>query len=109
MVHRCAVPPGAQIAPVRTTPAVLVFHRGCSRPEPTGVGQQYMFMMRASLAAALLCFTTAVQAAPPHPLDPLSASELLDIRATLDRSGQFSAFTNFVWIQLQEPPKQTVE
>jgi len=63
------------------------------------------------LAVALVCAVlgfTAAAAAPSHPLDPLSADELIAVRDILARSGRFSADTNFAWIQLDEPAKSVV-
>jgi primary-amine oxidase len=56
-----------------------------------------------------LLFAGVARAATPHPLDPLTAGELVEIKGILERSGQFSADTSFVWIQLDEPPKEIVE
>ena len=39
LVHRRAVPPRAEIAPVRAAPAVLLLHRGGGGAEPAGVIQ----------------------------------------------------------------------
>jgi primary-amine oxidase len=60
-------------------------------------------------AATTLLLAGRAPAAPMHPLDPLDAGELMVIKDVLARSGRFSANTNFAWIQLLEPPKQTVE
>jgi primary-amine oxidase len=46
--------------------------------------------------------------AQQHPLDPLTADELLQVRDILTASRQFSAETNFAWIVLDEPPKASV-
>src|SRR6185369_5282288 len=43
-----------------------------------------------------------------HPLDPLSAEELVATRDILKASGQFSNGTEFGWIELSEPPKKIV-
>jgi primary-amine oxidase len=58
------------------------------------------------LAPCLAC--VAAMAAPAHPLDPLDADELATIGSVLERSGRFSAGTNFAWITLQEPAKELV-
>ncbi|HEX4192251.1 MAG TPA: hypothetical protein VHY80_04095 [Stellaceae bacterium] len=55
------------------------------------------------------CFAPVAQAAPPHPLDPLSAQELIVLRDVLAASGQFSSDANFSWVALDEPPKALVE
>jgi primary-amine oxidase len=70
-----------------------------------------MQVLRATLAAAALAVLAAAPAiaAPAHPLDPLDADELATIGAVLKRSARFSADTNFAWIALQEPDKQTVQ
>ncbi len=47
--------------------------------------------------------------APTHPLDPLTAAELVTIRDVLANSGRFSADTHFDWIALDEPAKDIVE
>lgn len=47
-------------------------------------------------------------AAAPHPLDPLAADELAKVKTILQRSGQFSANTDFSWTWLDEPPKKVV-
>jgi primary-amine oxidase len=60
-------------------------------------------------AAVSAMFAQGALAAPTHPLDPLDAGELLTIRDVLTKSGRFSPDTNFTWIQLAEPPKQSVE
>jgi CTP synthase len=44
VVHRRAVPPGAQIAPVRAASAVRLVHRGGGRAEPAGVRPQASFI-----------------------------------------------------------------
>jgi primary-amine oxidase len=62
----------------------------------------------AALVSALLIAQTA-QAQPTHPLDPLTADELLRVRDFLTQSGQFSAGSNFAWIGLDEPPKHIVQ
>jgi primary-amine oxidase len=71
-------------------------------------GRQASIAAMAALAAVL---TGAVPAgaAAGHPLDPLGADELATIGAVLKRSGQFSANTNFSWVQLQEPDKRLVQ
>ena len=51
----------------------------------------------------------AANAAPDHPLDPLTAEELTVVRDVLVKSGKFSPSTNFIWIELDEPPKSAVE
>lgn len=51
----------------------------------------------------------AANAAPNHPLDPLTAEELTVVRDVLVKSGKFSPTTNFIWIELDEPPKSAVE
>ncbi len=47
--------------------------------------------------------------AASHPLDPLTASELVTVRHVLANSGRFSPDTNYVWIALEEPPKDLVK
>ena len=63
------------------------------------------------LVAACLVTAAANGAslAPTHPLDPLTAGELATVREILMASGQFSHETQFAWIELEEPPKATVE
>src|SRR5215471_6027625 len=61
-----------------------------------------------ALVAALEGAGAAI-AAPAHPLDPLDADELATIGSVLERSGRFSADTNFAWITLQEPAKELVQ
>jgi primary-amine oxidase len=48
-------------------------------------------------------------AAALHPLDPLTAEELVTVRDVLTRSDRFSPDTKFVWIELEEPAKSVVE
>jgi primary-amine oxidase len=43
-----------------------------------------------------------------HPLDPLTAEELVTVRDVLARSGVFSARVGFASIRLDEPPKSAV-
>ena len=57
---------------------------------------------------ALLVLASDAAAAPPHPLDPLSADELAKIKSILKQSGEFSRNTDFSWIQLAEPAKSIV-
>jgi primary-amine oxidase len=59
------------------------------------------------VAGAAVLFGGAARA-QQHPLDPLTANELLQVRDILSASGQFSASTNFAWTTLEEPPKTTV-
>src|SRR4051794_18367458 len=59
------------------------------------------------LVAAAALFGHAANA-QQHPLDPLTADELLQVRDILTASRQFSADTNFAWIVLDEPPKASV-
>lgn len=47
--------------------------------------------------------------APSHPLDPLTAEELIVVHDVLKASGAFSPNTNFVWVGLDEPAKAVVE
>src|SRR6266581_4320930 len=66
----------------------------------------------AVLALVLCCASaclSAAAAAPKHPLDPLTAEELLVIRDVLAQSGRFSPETKFAWIELEEPAKSLVE
>lgn len=44
----------------------------------------------------------------PHPLDPLSADELVRARRVLDDAGVLSDSTRFALVQLHEPPKDDV-
>ena len=66
--------------------------------------------LRSVLAAAvcLLLVVAMASAAPPHPLDPLTADELATVKTVLVHSGQFSNNTDFSWIQLDEPAKAVV-
>jgi primary-amine oxidase len=63
--------------------------------------------LRRGVAVVVLSCFGAI-AAPTHPLDPLTADELVTVRDVLAKSGRFSTNTNFAWIQLHEPPKATV-
>src|ERR1051326_8684558 len=61
-----------------------------------------------ALGFALACLDGA-RAAPKHPLDPLTADELIVVRDVLANSGRFSPATKFAWIAREEPPKASVE
>ena len=61
-----------------------------------------------AFCCALACLDGA-RAAPQHPLDPLTAEELLVVRDVLASSGRFSADTKFAWIELDEPAKAITE
>ncbi len=65
-------------------------------------------VLAAALCCALACLDRA-GAAPEHPLDPLTAEELLVIREVLGKSGRFSPETKFAWIELEEPAKALVQ
>src|SRR6266487_2228444 len=65
-------------------------------------------VLAAALCCALACLDRA-GAAPEHPLDPLTAEELLVIRDVLGKSGRFSPETKFAWIELEEPAKALVQ
>ena len=54
-------------------------------------------------------FAFAQSMAPTHPLDPLTAAELVTVRDVLAKSGRFSSHTHFDWITLDEPAKDIVE
>jgi primary-amine oxidase len=60
------------------------------------------------LCWALLCIQLSSEG-QAHPLDPLTADELISVRDILASSGQFSGETSFGWIQLDEPPKRIVQ
>ena len=47
-------------------------------------------------------------AIPQHPLDPLTAKEIKQLREIIFNEGGFSTNTLFVWAQLREPPKDEV-
>jgi primary-amine oxidase len=61
-------------------------------------------VLAVALCCALACLEGAA-AAPRHPLDPLTAEELLVIGDVLASSGRFSPETKFAWIELEEPAK----
>jgi primary-amine oxidase len=61
----------------------------------------------AGLVVALLTLGAA-NAAPLHPLDPLTADELAQVKTILAKSGAFSRNTDFSWVALDEPPKHSV-
>ena len=70
-------------------------------------------LIRRSILAAIVAATVscplAANAASKHPLDSLSADELIVLRDTLANSNRFSIGTNFTAIQLEEPTKPFVQ
>jgi len=68
----------------------------------------WFFLMQLILLASPV-FAFAQSATPAHPLDPLTAGELMIVQDVLAKSGKFSPSTNFVWIELAEPLKAVVE
>src|SRR5438309_2246749 len=65
-------------------------------------------LLALAFCCALAC-PVGAWAAPQHPLDPLTADELVATRDVLVSSGRFSPDTKFAWIGLEEPAKTLVE
>ncbi len=67
-----------------------------------------VIMLSGSFAPPLGRADTAGVRIAPHPLDPLTKTELIDTVAVLKDAGKVADSTRFVQIHLHEPPKEKV-
>jgi primary-amine oxidase len=76
-------------------------------PAGASIGGARRIVAAAGIAMSAILPGSA-HAAPLHPLDPLDAGELAQIRSILTNSARFSHNSDFSWAQLDEPAKSVV-